>query len=74
MKNLTPTQKRNLLADLITLKSVCGYNISMFMGKSLNYFDYEKVQNSINELLIEYYESNGCEFALTYSDQENIIL
>jgi hypothetical protein len=69
MENLTPKQKRNLLADLITLKSSCGYDISGYMGKPLSYYDFNKVQNGINELANEFLESNGCEYSFTYSDR-----
>jgi|688.fasta_scaffold125538_1 hypothetical protein len=69
MENLTTTEKRNLLADLIVLKSSCGYDISGFMGKPLSYYNFEKVQNGINELANEYFEINGSEFCFTYSSR-----
>lgn len=69
MKNLTPTQKRNLLAELISLKNSCGYEISYYMGKPLSRFDFEKVQNTINELALEFEEINGCEYCFTYSNR-----
>lgn len=67
MKNLTPKQKRNLLAELITLKSSCGYCIAGYMGKPLSNFDFEKIQNSINKFALEFEEINGCEYSFTYS-------
>ena len=69
MKNLTPTQKRNLLADLVILKSNLGYDISGYMGQPLTKFNWEAVQNSISELSNEYLECNGCEFSATYSER-----
>jgi len=69
MKNLTPTQKRNLLADLITLKSQCGYDIIHLVGQPLSYFDFEKVKSLINEIAIEYQEMTGHEFYFTYSER-----
>lgn len=67
MKNLTPTQKRNLLAELVTLKSSCGYDIAGYMGKPLSVFDFLSVQNSINKLAAEFQESNGCEYSFYYT-------
>ncbi len=69
MKNLTPTQKRNLLADLITLKSNLGYDISGYMGQPLTKFNWDAVQNSITELSNEYLECNGDEFTAVYSSR-----
>lgn len=69
MKNLTPTEKRNLLTDLILLKNSCGYDITPFIGYPLTRFDFDKVQNVINLLAKEYEEINGCEYSFTYSDR-----
>jgi hypothetical protein len=71
MKKLTPTQKRNLLAELISLKNSCCYDFSDYMGKPLSRFDFEKVQNSISNLAIEFEEINGCEYSFTYSQRNN---
>jgi hypothetical protein len=69
MEKLTPTQKRNLLADLITLKSNLGYDISNYMGQPLSKFNWDAVQNSLKELAIEFIECNGDEYSFTYSER-----
>jgi hypothetical protein len=69
MKNLTPTEKRNLLTDLILLKNACGYDLTPFIGYPLTRFDFDKVQNVINLLAKEYEEINGCEYSFIYSDR-----
>lgn len=69
MEKLTPTQKRNLLADLITLESQCGYNITHLIGHPLSHFNFEKVKQAIKQLSIEYQEmTGGDEFIFTYSE------
>ena len=69
MKNLTPTQKRNLLAELVALKYSNGYNISGFLGRPLNFWDYDKIKSSISDLIKEWEECNGCEYYPYYLEQ-----
>ncbi len=66
MENLTPTQKRKLLAELVTLKNSCGYDVINLIGHPLNKFDFNKVKNSIQLLIIEWEEINSCEYETPY--------
>lgn len=67
MKNLTTKQKRNLLTELILLKNDCGYHVADFIGRPLNYFNYDKVQEVIKSTIIEWEGMNGCEYSSPYS-------
>jgi hypothetical protein len=69
MANLTPTQKRNLLSELVALQHSCGYDFRGFIGRPLNYWNYEKIQSIINDLTKEWEESNGCEYYPYYLEQ-----
>lgn len=62
MKNLTPSQKKQKLATLIELMVSCGYSINDFMGKPLSHYNFEKIDQGIEKLKLDYFESNGCEF------------
>jgi hypothetical protein len=69
MANLTPTQKRNLLAELISLKNSCGYDIASVIGYPLSRYNFEKIKSNIDELIKEWEESNGCEYYPYYLEQ-----
>lgn len=45
---LTAKEKRMMLTEFIELHVMKGYDISGYMGKSLSYFDYDKLQERIN--------------------------
>jgi hypothetical protein len=62
MENLTPTQKRNLLAELVYLQSVCGYDVASVMGYPLSRFNFDKVKSTIDELIKEWEYSNDCPY------------
>ena len=59
MSKLSPTQKRELLAEMVELYSQCGYSISEFMGRELSYFNYEAVKIAIAKLKIQLEEQNN---------------
>lgn len=44
---LTPTDKREMLADLIILNDRTGYTINHLIGQPLSYFDFKLVFDSI---------------------------
>ena len=67
MENLTPTQKRKMLSELVCLKNSCGYDITHLMGYPLNKFDFNKVKNSIQILINEWQEINSCEYESPYA-------
>ncbi len=46
----TLKEKKQILSDYITLLVRLGYDIKPLMGKSLAYFDFEKVQKVIISL------------------------
>lgn len=71
MKNLTPTQKRNLLSELVALQNACGYDFSGFIGRPLNYWNYEKIQSLIDKHIKEWEESNDCEYYPYYLEKNN---
>lgn len=66
MKNLTTKQKRNLLTQLIILQDFCGYDASEVAGRPLSYFNFDKVQVIIKELIVEWENINGCEYTTPY--------
>ncbi len=39
--------KKEILAEFIEVRVQSGYDITEFMGKPLEYFDYEKLKNQI---------------------------
>lgn len=45
---MTPTEKRTLLVKFIELHVMNGYDISGYVGKTLSFFDYDKVKERIN--------------------------
>lgn len=49
----TIKEKRKILSEYITLLVRLGYDIQPLMGKSLAYFDFEKVQKVIKNLEIQ---------------------
>ena len=49
----TIAEKRKILSEYITLLVRLGYDIQPLMGKSLSYYDFEKVQRAINKLELE---------------------
>jgi hypothetical protein len=53
MKNLTPTEKKKLLAKMLELMVGMGYEIEPYMGLPLNKFNYDNVQKQIEKLRIQ---------------------
>ena len=53
MKNLTPTEKKKLLAKMIELMVSMGYEIEPYMGLPLSKFNFENVQKQIEKLKID---------------------
>ena len=49
----TIVEKREILSEYITLLVRLGYDIKPLMGKSLAYYDFEKVQKAIKKLELE---------------------
>lgn len=47
---MKPRDKRILLRELIQLFIYFDYDFTEFLGRSLNYFDYEKIKLKIEEL------------------------
>ena len=43
------TEKKQLIANVIEKLVLNGYDITPFIGKPLNYFDYEKVKKLLDE-------------------------
>ncbi len=58
MTKYTPTQKRNLLAELVCLRHSLGYDIAGIMGLPLSKINFDKVVELIYELIEEWKESN----------------
>lgn len=49
-KEFTPEEKRKMLIELIELHIYCGYDISELVGRPLNYYNYENIAESIQEM------------------------
>ena len=49
VKNMTTTEKKQLIASVIEKLVLHGYDITPFTGKPLSYFDYEKVKKLLEE-------------------------
>ena len=50
MKNLTPTEKKKLLAKMFELMVSMGCEIEPYMGLPLSKFNFENVQKQIDKL------------------------
>ena len=46
---MTTTEKKQLIASVIEKLVLHGYDITPFIGKPLNYFNYEKVKKLLEE-------------------------
>ena len=44
------TEKKQLIAKVIEKLVLNGYDITLFIGKPLSYFDYEKVKKLLEEI------------------------
>ncbi len=53
MKNLTPTEKKKLLAKMLELMINMGYEIEPYMGLPLSKFNFDNVQKQIEKLTID---------------------
>jgi hypothetical protein len=53
MKNLTPTEKKKLLAKMFELMVNMGWNIESYMGLPLSKFNFENVQKKIEQLQLD---------------------
>lgn len=53
MENLTPKQKKKLLAKMLELMVNMGWNIEPYMGLPLSRFNFEKVQKQIEQLQVD---------------------
>ena len=49
VKNMTTTEKKQLIASVIEKLVLHGYDITPFIGKPLSYFNYEKVKKLLEE-------------------------
>ncbi len=47
---MTPTQKRKILVELIELKVWLGYDLTPYVGKNLNHFNWEYMEKYLEEL------------------------
>ena len=54
---LTKQDKIDILVDAIQISNNIGYDISLFVGKPLSYFDFQKVYDLIIERIEESKES-----------------
>ena len=52
-------EKALIFTQFIELLIECGYSITPYLGVPFNKFDFEKIENRINELLIEAYNLNN---------------
>lgn len=52
-------EKALIFTQFIELLIGCGYSITPYLGIPLNKFDFNKIENRINELLIEAYNLNN---------------
>ena len=50
---LTKQDKIDMLVDAIQISNNIGYDISLFVGKPLSYFDFQKVYDRIIERIEE---------------------
>ena len=48
-KIMKTAEKKQLIANVIEKLVLNGYDITPFIGKPLNYFDYEKVKKLLDE-------------------------
>ena len=49
VKNMTTTEKKQLIASVIEKLVLHGYDITLFIGKPLSYFNYEKEKKVLKE-------------------------
>lgn len=69
MQNLTPKQKRNLLSELLFLKSRLGYDISPLVGYPLSRYNFDAINTNVNLLIAEWEYSNEHKYEPYYLEQ-----
>jgi hypothetical protein len=69
MANLTPTQKRNLLSELLFLKCRLGYDITGLVGHPLSKYNFDAINTNINLLVAEWEYSNEFKYEPYYLEQ-----
>jgi hypothetical protein len=60
-KQLKPSHKRAILREFFELMVLTGYDIEPYVGRSLNYFDYDTIREVILDLKKEYKDQGGIE-------------
>ena len=59
---LTPTEKKQMLIDVINLSYNVGRNATSFVGHPLSYYNFEAVLNVLKKYNIENIEQGGDDF------------
>ena len=54
MKTRTTKEKRELLSRFIELQVLLGYPIQTFIGRPLNYYDYDRIEQAVAAKELQY--------------------